>query len=185
MQTRQFTVSIVGMTPLIVHKWSEKALRQIRDKQAGEKKIREKKNPQEDYESSMYRLSDGSHGFPVTGIKGAMISAAHKDLGIEKTRIRQGVFLESDEGILVRIHSKSGPHMREDLVRVGQGSADIRYRAEFADWQIDLRVVVDTDKISMASVINILERAGFGVGIGEWRPELTSGEFGRFFVKKS
>ena len=50
-------VSIIGDSRLVTHKWSEKAKREIRDKH--EKKAkgpREIRNPQAEYEGSMYTL---------------------------------------------------------------------------------------------------------------------------------
>ena len=40
----------------------------------------------------------------------------------------------------------------------------------------------DEEMMQIDTIINLLNRAGFGVGIGEWRPE-KDGQFGRFRVK--
>lgn len=70
------------------------------------------------------------------------------------------------------------------MVRVGMGTADIRYRPEFVDWRIPVTLKINASVISPEQVANLLNIAGFGVGIGEWRPE-KNGQYGRFHVATS
>ena len=69
--------------------------------------------------------------------------------------------------------------MREDMVRIGMGVADMRYRAEFWPWHAELEISYNTRALSLEQIMNLLNTAGFGVGIGEWRPE-RDGDKGRF-----
>jgi hypothetical protein len=70
---------------------------------------------------------------------------------------------------------------REDMVKIAMGTSDIRYRAEFQGWTAKVRVTYNTRVLSAAQIINLFNLAGFGVGVGEWRPE-RDGQFGRFHV---
>ena len=181
MKTEIFGVRIVGTAPLIVHAWDEKwggkgDMR--RKKVEGIKtKRREKVNPQEVADGSTYWLSDGRHGFPVTGIKKAIVSAGHRDLGVARTLIMRSVFIYADEGELVEVHFVS-EKIREDMVRVGVNQADLRWRREYTDWHIDLKI--EADWISPDAVIKLLQRAGYGIGIGDRRAEKDTASFGRF-----
>lgn len=86
-------------------------------------------------------------------------------------------------GDLVEIKG-SRPAMRTDFVRVGrfsQRTADIRYRAEFKEWRVDLRILYNMRVISKEQIAHLLNLAGFSVGIGDWRPE-KGGQFGMFEV---
>ena len=76
------------------------------------------------------------------------------------------------------------PVIREDIVRVGNGKTDLRYRPEFASWRINVIVEIDSDLLNEQDIVNLVNRAGFSVGIGEWRPE-KGGEFGRFEIDTS
>jgi hypothetical protein len=64
------------------------------------------------------------------------------------------------------------------------GTADIRHRAEFETWGAVLRVQFNAGVMSAEQVINLFEAGGFGVGVGEWRPE-KDGVNGRFHVAKT
>lgn len=58
-QLETFKLTVVGDSPLIMHKWSEKAKKEILDKQTKKaSKGKEKKNPIRDYVNSMYWLDE-------------------------------------------------------------------------------------------------------------------------------
>jgi hypothetical protein len=71
--------------------------------------------------------------------------------------------------------------MREDMVRVGMGTADLRYRASFWPWSAIVRVRFNANVLSAAQIVNLFNTAGFAVGIGEWRME-KDGQSGSFHV---
>jgi len=182
---------IVGTSPVVQHKWIEKMKKQIRDKKLGVKtKNREKCDPNQEYLDATYVGAEtGKHGVPCDAIKKCMVNAAHKDIGIEKTLVRKAIFVvpqdrdNTDNRDLVLFDKADDPIMREDIVRVGSGSADLRYRPEFRNWSIIFTVQVNTDDVPVESLMNLLNRAGFGVGLQEMRPE-KGGDYGRFQIDK-
>lgn len=172
-------IRIIGDTPLIVHAWSEKAKKEMLDKQMKKAKTaKAAKDPKKDYEEAFYRLPDGRPGFPATAFKAAAVSAGGRySDGLKMTTLRGAFFVD---GELVPIEGE--PNMREDMVRVGMGTADIRYRPEFKQWACTLPVRFNADAISLEQIINLFNLAGFGVGVGEWRPE-KDGQYGMFHVQ--
>src|SRR6185312_411986 len=83
---KSFSVWLVGDTPIITHAWSEKAKREMLSKQVkATKGGKEARDPQADFISSLYEMGDGAFGFPATGIKNCILSAAHKDKGIARS----------------------------------------------------------------------------------------------------
>lgn len=172
-------ISLVGDSPLIVHAWSEKAKREMLEKQMKKAKVaKEAKNPERDYEQAFYRLPSGKPGFPTIAFKSAAVSAGGRFAdGLKMTELRGSFFIE---GEMVEIHGE--PNMREDMVRVGMGTADIRYRPEFKAWKVRLPIRYNADAISLEQLVNIFNLAGFGVGVGEWRPE-KDGQYGMFHVE--
>ena len=221
----QTTLHVEGITPLIMHAWSDKAIQQMLDAQMGKAKgkEKEKKNPMEDFIRSAYWLTpmpaeyteeafqeaiaNGARfGFPVTAFKQAAISAAYR-LGWvrDKMGLRGAFFINADANTvygsalanpndvsssyvvekpmdMVEIHSDA-PIMREDMVRIGMGTADIRYRAEFRNWSADLKISYNkSGQFSLDSIVNIINAGGYVCGVGEWRPE-RDGSNGQFMVK--
>ena len=178
----EVTISIKGTTPLITHKWSEKAKRQMLDKQMKKAKNgKEAKDPEADYLATIYFLDDGVRsGFPAVGFKSAMVRAG-KQLGYVMADLKGMFFVLPDEGDLIEIQ---GEHrMREDMVRIGMGTSDIRFRAEYPFWKSDITILYNSSAISAEEIAKLLEVAGFACGIGEWRPEKSaSGSFGLFEI---
>jgi len=171
-------VELVGDSSLIVHAWSAKAKKEMLDKQMKKAKgPKAAKDPERDYQEAFYRLPDGKPGFPTIGFKAAAVSAAGRFAdGMKMTEVRGSFHIV---GELVEIIGES--NMREDMVRVGMGTADIRYRPEFKSWRVALPIRYNADAISLEQIVNLFNLAGFGVGVGEWRPE-KDGLYGMFHV---
>lgn len=200
-EIKKVTVRVVGDTPLIMHAWSEKAKRMMLEAQMGvaKGKKKEAKNPVDDFIRSMYWLTpmpeDGTmesfeeaiangarFGFPVTAFKQAAISAAYRmGWAKDKMSMRGAFFIDSDENGMIEIHSDT-PEMREDMVKVGMGTADIRYRGEFKNWYSDLTISYNANgQYSLENIVNIINAGGYVCGVGEWRPE-RDGQNGMFHV---
>lgn len=208
-QIKKTAVRIVGDTPLIVHAWSDKAKQMILDAQTGKKKGKQKPKrvPAADFVEGAYWLTpkpeysddptdeevieafdkaiaEGARfGFPATAIKQAANSAAYR-LGWVKNQagLRGAWFIEADENGLVEVHSDT-PVIREDMVKIGMGTADLRYRPQFNNWYCDLTISYNASgEFDLDSIINALNAGGYCVGIGEWRPE-RDGIFGRFHIE--
>lgn len=201
-EIKKVTVRVVGDTPLIMHAWSEKAKRMMLEAQMGiaKGKKKEVKNPADDFIRSMYWLTpmpeDGTmesfeeaiatgarFGFPVTAFKQAAISAAYRmGWAKDKMSMRGAFYIDSDENGMIEIHSDT-PEMREDMVKVGMGTADIRYRGEFKNWYADLTISYNENgQYSLENIVNIINAGGYVCGVGEWRPE-RDGQNGMFHVQ--
>ena len=76
MNVQRVVLTIEGDTPLIMHKWAEKARKEMLDKQMKKaKQGKEAKDPERDYRESMYTLADGRYGFPAVAFKAAAVGA--------------------------------------------------------------------------------------------------------------
>lgn len=178
---RVIEVPIRGTSPLIVHKFSEKALKQMQEKQGGAaRQKRAPKVPEDEFRSSLYDMpgKPGAYGFPSVGFKKAMISACRHVEGIPMTLAR-GAFHVAGEFVEIE---GAQPTMRTDTVRLETGVADIRYRGEFRDWTATLTIRFIGTSITPSQVVHILNVAGFAVGVGENRPEKSGAGFGQFEV---
>lgn len=189
MKIDEITLRIIGTSAIIQHKWIEKMKDQIRRKKMGEKvKARDKCDPKQEFIAATYVGKEtGQFGVPCDAIKKCLINAAHKDVGIEKTWVKKSIFIQAqDQDIaeprdLLLFDKVDDPIMREDIVRVGNSAADLRYRPEFRNWSLKFTVELNTDDIPVESLVKLVNRAGFGVGLQEMRPE-KGGDYGRFKV---
>lgn len=196
-----FNLWLIGDTPLITHAWSEKAKREMLQKQVkATKPGKEARDPQEDFVSSLYpmgidhRTKKPFYGFPVTAIKNAILSSAHKDKGVARSVVQSALFLDADmvrvqpalagaicDLPLVRVFGDE-PEMREDMVRVGVGlnkTATLAYRGQFTNWAMRISGRFNPAVLSAEALSFLILEAGIGVGIGEWRNE-KKGIFGAF-----
>ena len=201
---KKVKIRFVGDSPLITHAWSEKAKKEIRDKQTGTKKVgkREPKNPTEDFIVAAYWLTPmpeektieafnkavdkgAKFGVKAVSFKEAAISAAYrKGWTKDKVSIRGEFHIRDLNGgtEFLEIHSDK-PIMREDPVRVGMGTADLRYRPEYDNWYCDAILSYDVNSnYSLEDILNMLNAGGYAVGCSEWRCE-KSGTFGQFHVE--
>jgi hypothetical protein len=178
LQIETVNVTLIGDTPLIVHRWSEKAKKEMLDKQMKRATAgREAKDPERDFRDSLYVLEDGSYGFPIIGFKAAAVTACTSIGSMTKVAARQAFHVDGEFAVI----EGDEPTMREDMVRIGMGTADIRYRGEFKQWFTTIAVKFNANVMSAEQILNLMQTAGFAVGVGEWRPE-KDGQFGRFHV---
>jgi len=192
-----FAVWLVGDTPLITHAWSEKARREMLSAQVGATRPgKEPRDPQADFVSSLYEMHGGTFGFPVTGVKNCILSAAHKDKGIARSVVMAALWINAQmvrtrpalagaicDMPLVRIWGGS-PEMREDMVRVGTGlqkKASLAYRGQFTVWAIKVSGRMNASVIKPEQLAFLIQEAGVGAGVGEWRNE-KKGMFGAFHL---
>ena len=199
---KRVKVRITGDTPLIVHAWSEKAKRQMLEAQmkATKTKAKDVREPLDDFIQSLYWLegkpeesteeafeeavkNGAKWGFPVGAIKQAGNSAAYR-LGWVKNQmqLRGSYFLQTEYGDMAEIKG-SIPEMREDMVRIGMGSADLRYRGEFKNWYMDMTLEYNASgDMTLEQILNVINAGGYTCGIGEWRPE-KDGSFGKYHIE--
>ena len=187
------TAEIVGTTPVIPHRWSEKSLRMMRDKQmsatSAPRARKEPKNPEEEARDSCYWLDvkddDGNistkGAVPATAFKAAMVGACRFYEGITMTQAKLLFYVEG-EGPDQLVPIEGEPVQREDTPRNSGGTADLRYRMQFWPWSARLRIHFLPSMIGPDSVYALLVAAGMG-GVGDWRPsspKSATGTYGQF-----
>lgn len=207
-EMKEVKVTVQGDTPLIMHAWSEKAKRMMLEAQQkkAKGKTKEIRNPVAEFIDSMYWLTEkpdteglseeeceiafteaiqngARFGFPATAFKQAGNSAAYRSGDVKNQmglRAAYGIFGEENPE-MVEIKSDP-PIMREDMVKIGMGTADLRYRGEFHNWSATFIVRYDANgQYSLENIINVINKGGVYNGVGEWRPE-RDGMFGTYHV---
>ncbi len=180
LRQRTIAVLLTGTAPYMQARFSEKALaKMLATQEAGQqargKKVREARKTDDDYEAATHFLQDGTCGIPATAFRNACISAC-RCVGFAMTKAKLSVFIEPDgfdrvdSSPLVRIYG-----LREKTImpaRNDNGSCDLRVRPKWdPGWTAILRVRFDEDQFATQDVMNLLNRAGCQVGVGEGRPD--------------
>ncbi len=185
---RYIEVRIVGDSPLVQHKFSEKARKEIAFKQQQQRtQPRKARKPHDEYLAAMYVIkgkpgsASATYGMPATAFKRAMIDSCRWIDGIAMTQAR-GAFHVNPGQELVAIKCCK-PRMQEDVIRLPNGNADLRYRPYFDKWESTLLIKYNAGFIGMIELVNLLNVAGTSCGIGDRRPQQTSGDnHGMFHV---
>ena len=164
-------------------------------------KAKDIRDPYDEFINSMYWLTEkpestveafeqavangAKWGFPVGAIKMAGNSAAYRAGWVKnQMQLRGSYFLKTEWGDMAEIKGDA-PIIREDMVRIGMGSADLRYRAEFRNWSMEMILEYNASgELTLEQILNVMNLGGYSVGIGEWRPE-KDGDFGRYHIATS
>lgn len=174
------TLRIRGTAPLVQNKFSFKAKAKMMADMATPKSAKKSKterpprNYDEDFIQAQHRAVAEWYGHPCSAFRAAMIDAC-RTVGLVMTKAKMSVFVQPDgfdfeDGVpLVRL-SAGDPERLESLVRNDNGSADIRIRPMWREWAANVTLEFDADMITPESVVNLLDRAGRQVGVGEGRP---------------
>lgn len=177
---RTLAIDVQGTAPLMVHRFGKKALDQMIAKQkegstSGKGKKREPRDFDAAFEDARHRSVEGWDGFPAGALRSAMISACRL-VGFKMTLAKLSVFVLAD-GIdkldgtpLVKINGGE-PERNTMPARNETGVVDVRVRPMWREWSLKLRVQYDADQFTPTDVVNLLQRAGVQVGIGEGRPD--------------
>lgn len=184
LQVETLNVPLVGMTPLIVHRFSEKSKKEMMEGSQGKKSMKQPRDPHAEYEACFYRLAGGAYGFPVLALKSATVSAARfYGKSVTMASMRQLLFFRAelaDDGLHELVEIEGEPVMREDTVGIGTSKV-LRWRPMFPEWAMNVSITYVATSIDRSSVLSLVEAGGLGVGIGDWRPE-KSGTFGTYRI---
>ena len=190
LEMRQALLQVIGISGLIQHQWSKKALNQLEGKQTG-KALPQKtaRVPDEEWRSAAYVIpgkddlpewEPGKYFHPAASFKHAFLYGVSQldDKRIPKTKATGWLFIDRDpvlqfESVILRTD-------------IGRNPTQPVYRPEFVDWSCELHVSFNARTISLEQVVAILDLGLFCGGIGEWRPSAPknkSGSHGRARVQ--
>jgi len=184
-ETALVEVPIVGTSPLICNRMSQKAKRELLlpkgRKTAAEKAVNLKHNPVEEYRASPYIL-DGAPtliGVMASALKGAMMTAALDLPGAKKAQIGRLVYVEGEYLPVYGV-----PRLFMSITRSADidKTPDVRTRAILPRWATVARIRFVTPLLNATNILNLLYAAGAVAGIGDWRPEKGKGAFGQFRI---
>lgn len=177
-------LKIKGITPFLSEPMDMAVPERYGNKKANKIFDKDTVSEQDKVKTKYYYTTDGKKGIPSRAFYKAMIRASSylfdkKDGGMRN--IREGIMIQ-DEVIPVKFS-------KEDvLTHVGRQSGMTRapriiLRNAFYDWELNLEISFNSEQVSSEQIYNILNWAGFHIGVGAFRKE-NSGNFGAFEVAR-
>lgn len=178
---------ILGTTPLILNRMSEKAMHELLlpkgKKTAADKASSLKHDPYAEFLASPYTDPDPKAPTLITHLATAFkrgISAAAMDVpGSSKAQIGRLTWVEGE-----RIHIYGIPQMLMSVTRSADmnKTPDIRTRVIIPQWACRITVSFVKPLLNETSITNLLVSAGLTQGTGDWRTGKGSGTYGSFEV---
>ena len=173
--------NIIGTSPLVICKFSQKAKAQIiATQESGARstkgKAKEPKNFDELLNQARHISVDGWDGIPANAFRAGMVSMCRL-AGFKMTLSKLALFVEADgydadEGTpLIKIIGNNGFEKCDIPTRNADFSVDIHPRPMWREWAAKIRVRFDADIFSLEDVANLLTRLGMQGGVGEGRAD--------------
>ena len=187
-------IRIVGDSDLVLNKMNDVTSRDLMDRRKDKAKSMEKPNPWEQIITAMHWYNGTPKEYTEEGLAKALaedipcISAfglkksfgdavVRNEIDKYKTKFDAGVNVLA-KGNLVPI--KFAEHyVDEKLMSPKKGSPILAHLNRFVGWSADVEISYLDTVYSLEQIINIINLAGFGLGIGSGR---TSG-YGRYHVE--
>lgn len=184
-RTGEIRFCILGRTPLILSRMSEKAKHELLfpkgRKSASEKAASLKHNPYDEYRSSPYTLDEGPTYLAglATWFKQAMRGAAVDIPGSSKAQIGRLIWVGGEKIALYGL-----PKLFMSITRSADmnRTPDVRTRCIVPQWAMFIDVAYVMPLMKEQVVVNLLAAAGVMQGVGDWRPQKGSGTYGQFEV---
>lgn len=194
LNSRLMEVSIIGDSDLVLNKMNDVTARDLTDKRKDKAKSNEKPNVWESIITSMHWYNGKPVDFSKEGLQKALKENAPciTDFGLKKSFADMVVRGEIDKystkfNANVNLLNKGGlvpikfaEHViDEKLMSPKKGSPVLVHLNRFIGWSATFTVSYMETVFSAEQIINIINMAGFGIGIGSGR----SSGFGRYHVQ--
>lgn len=176
---------VVGSTPLILNRMSEKVLRELLmpkgKKTAAEKASNLKHDPLQEFRDSPYIDEDEKAPTLLqhlsSAFKNALKGAALDLPGANKSQIGRLTWVNGE-----RVSIWGVPKIFCSVTRSSDmnRTPDVRTRVIVPEWAAKVSVSFVTPILREQGVANLLASAGITQGVGDWRPGKGSGTYGQF-----
>lgn len=178
-------VAVVGTAPFICERMSQKVELELLipggKKSATTKATTLKHNPIQEYRDSAYTLADDKAptllAILAVSFKKAMMTAALDDPAAKKAQVGRLVRVEGE-----RLPLYGLPRMMMAVTRSADmnRTPDIRTRAILPRWAVLAKITFARPQFRDKGVLNLLAKAGVFSGVGGWRTEKGSANYGSF-----
>jgi len=176
-------IKVVGRTPYMPEPMDMAVLERYDKKKSKQTYTKDDISEEDKAKEKYYYTEKGEKGIPSRAFYNAMIRASSylfdkKDGGMRN--VKEGVNIL---GNILPLKSKKEVRVEHWGRMSGMTKAPRKIiRNSFEDWSCELEVEYNQEQLSPEHIINILNWAGFHIGVGAFRKEKT-GNYGSFYVE--
>ena len=171
---RTVEVTVKGISPLLMNRFPEPGETKTATKRTAGQKERDPKD-------CLYVLPNGKLYQPAEHFRQSMIESS-KNFRIGKKsymRLVSSSVVVEPEALIHK--NQKWVVDRRSVVNPSTKGRVMKSRPRLDDWEVDFKIVILDDDISLSAIKDILEYAGKYIGVGDYRPT-HKGWFGKFMV---
>jgi len=175
-------VTIVGDSPYMPEPMDMAVLEKYNKIKSKQSYTKDDISEEEKVKAKFYYTEDEKYGIPARAIYNSMIRASSYLFDIKQggmRNIKEGVTLVG--GILPLKFKKQKVVTHWGRTSGMKGSPRKIMRNAFEDWSVEVTIQFNKANLSAEQIINVLNWAGFHIGVGGFRKEKT-GNFGAFHI---
>jgi hypothetical protein len=175
-------VTIVGDSPYMPEPMDMAVLEKYNKIKSKQNYTKDDISEEEKVKAKFYYTEDEQYGIPARAIYNSMIRASSYLFDIKQggmRNIKEGVTLVGD--ILPLKFKKQKILTHWGRTSGMKGSPRKIMRNAFEDWSVEVTIQFNKANLSAEQIINVLNWAGFHIGVGGFRKEKT-GNFGAFHI---
>lgn len=176
-------LKVVGRTPYMPEPMDMAVLDRYDKKKSKQTYDKDELSEEDKSKEKYYFTSNGKKGIPARAFYNAMIRASSylfdkKDGGMRN--MKEGVNVL---GEIIPLNYKNEVQLTHWGRMSGMTKAPRKIiRNSFEDWSCTLDIEYNQSQLSAENIINVLNWAGFHIGVGAFRKEKT-GNYGSFYVE--
>jgi hypothetical protein len=181
---QKISFKVVGKTPLVMNNPESYG------RDTGDAKKKTIPTPEDEASSKAYKMPDGSLYAKGDWFIGSLRKAAG---GLKINKVSAKIVLAAGFDIpeerMPLVHPKTGKPIKEYEIyvcrAVVQRQGILRARPRIAEWSCIVNATFDDEILSPKTILQIFERAGLMIGVGDQRPGApsTPGRFGKYGVE--
>ena len=185
------SVTVVGITPLLMNAMTEAQLLAIRDKTKAAKNA-QRPALRDEAAQKVHALNDGRPCIPITMLMSCLIGAGQfvrldgrRQISTASSTVLPG--LMNIESLELPLVAGDGAAQWEVDIQQGRnpngGEAVAVVRPRFDHWQFTVDLLVDQKEVAISKIRELFDVAGRRCGLGDFRPK-RKGIFGQFKVNE-
>jgi len=175
-------LTIVGDSPYMPEPMDMAVLEKYNKIKSKQSYTKDDISEEEKVKAKFYYTEDEKYGIPARAIYNSMIRASSYLFDIKQggmRNIKEGVTIVGD--ILPLKFKKQKVLTHWGRTSGMKGSPRKIMRNAFEDWSVEVAVQFNKANLSAEQIVNVLNWAGFHIGVGGFRKEKT-GNFGAFHI---